>query len=275
MDADDVRKNFYLYRDTNGHGQWSVFPWDKDWTFGIQGDGGPHLSHPFFGDQAHRKPNANQWNKLYEAVFNDPVLQEMYLRRLRTVMDELLQPPGTPPSEGRYEQLADGLVASMGDDRPAGASSSAVKSFVRTRRNTLYNDHASAGPITVLVPEFTSATYFVPGDNSLGRTWTELDFNDDAWTDAETGFGYENTASNFEDLIKTRVKPTESESNSTSLFVRIPFTIEEPSDFNNLTLQMKYDDGFVAYLNGVEVERDNLRTDGPSILRLQSSPPFQ
>ena len=48
MDADDVRKNFYMYRDTNGNGEWHMFPWDKDWTFGVEGDGAPHLRHPFF-----------------------------------------------------------------------------------------------------------------------------------------------------------------------------------------------------------------------------------
>ena len=52
MDADDVRKNFYMYRDTNGTQQWSIFPWDKDWTFGVTGDGGTYLTHPFFGDYA-------------------------------------------------------------------------------------------------------------------------------------------------------------------------------------------------------------------------------
>ena len=59
----------------------------------------------------HRKQNANQWNVLYETVFNDPVLREMYLRRLRTVMDQMLQPPGTPAEEAFYEQWVDELYA--------------------------------------------------------------------------------------------------------------------------------------------------------------------
>lgn len=44
--------------------------------------------------------------------------------------------------------------------------------------------------------------------------------------------------------------------NSTA-YIRIPFQVDDPSRFDGLTLRMKYDDGFVAYLNGVEVARDN------------------
>ena len=44
----------------------------------------------------------------------------------------------------------------------------------------------------------------------------------------------------------------------TSLFTRIPFTLDSVDDITTLTLRMKYDDGFVAYLNGVEVARDRV-----------------
>src|SRR5690606_31117824 len=35
-----------------------------------------------------------------------------------------------------------------------------------------------------------------------------------------------------------------------SAFVRIPFEVADPSAYELLTLRMRYDDGFVAYLNG-------------------------
>lgn len=44
---------------------------------------------------------------------------------------------------------------------------------------------------------------------------------------------------------------------ASSAFVRLPFTVMSPGDFSTLTLRMKYDDGFVAYLNGTEVARRN------------------
>src|SRR5690606_19053920 len=82
QDADDIRKNFYIYKDTHGTGEWSIFPWDKDFTFGVQGDGGPNLKHPFFGAETHSKINPIQWNMLFDAVFTDPATKQMYLRRL-------------------------------------------------------------------------------------------------------------------------------------------------------------------------------------------------
>ncbi len=142
MDADDVRKNFYAYRDTNGTGEWSIFPWDMDWTFGIKGDGGTYLTHPFFGDYAHRKQNANQWNVLYNVMFNDPVFREMMLRRLRTLMDQLLQPPDTPTAERLFEARVDELVAPIRDH--VGISSSTInslKNYFSTRRQQLYVQH--------------------------------------------------------------------------------------------------------------------------------------
>lgn len=42
-----------------------------------------------------------------------------------------------------------------------------------------------------------------------------------------------------------------------SAYVRVPFTSPDPSIFSSLTLNMRYADGFVAYLNGTEVARRN------------------
>ncbi|MCL4176448.1 MAG: lamin tail domain-containing protein [Verrucomicrobia bacterium] len=42
-----------------------------------------------------------------------------------------------------------------------------------------------------------------------------------------------------------------------SAYVRVPFQIDDKATFNTLTLRVRYDDGFVAYLNGTEVTRRN------------------
>ena len=42
-----------------------------------------------------------------------------------------------------------------------------------------------------------------------------------------------------------------------SAYIRIPFTLSSPAQYNSLALKVKYDDGFVAYLNGTEVARRN------------------
>ncbi len=44
---------------------------------------------------------------------------------------------------------------------------------------------------------------------------------------------------------------------ATSAYLRIPFNVTFPLDFNTLLLNLNYDDGFVAWLNGVECARQN------------------
>ena len=91
--ADDVRKNIYLYNDIQGDGLWRIYPWDLDWTFNIVGghdrQDSQRTEHPFWGVRAFPTADGNnQWNKLYEALFETVEVQEMFLRRLRTLMDE-------------------------------------------------------------------------------------------------------------------------------------------------------------------------------------------
>ncbi|MFV2070053.1 MAG: CotH kinase family protein, partial [Pirellulales bacterium] len=44
---------------------------------------------------------------------------------------------------------------------------------------------------------------------------------------------------------------------SGSVYARYPFLISAPENVQRLTLQLQYDDGFVAYLNGTEITRRN------------------
>ena len=174
QDADDVRKNFYLYRDTNGNGEWSIFPWDKDWTFGVTGDGPPHLYHPFFGDAAHAKQPGTaspQWNLLWEFVFNDATLQPLAMRRLRTLMDQMLQPPGTV--NGLFEQRANATMALLSPNVPGSVSSqiAGVLNFFPQRRTDLYTTYsvASGSPGNQLIPNAQPGVFPV--------TITAVDFN--------------------------------------------------------------------------------------------------
>ncbi len=143
MDSDDVRKNMYMYRDTRGTGEWFILPWDKDWTYGIEGDGGSFLRHPFFGDQFHAKQNANQYSVLWTVIFNDPPLREMYLRRLRTLMDQYLQPPGTPAAAGWFEQRVDQWYRSVSNAIPGiAANVTTLKNYFPTRRTDLFVNYS-------------------------------------------------------------------------------------------------------------------------------------
>ena len=49
----------------------------------------------------------------------------------------------------------------------------------------------------------------------------------------------------------------ELQGTSTDVYLRIPFEVANPSMLDSLTLRVNYDDGFVAYINGLEVARRN------------------
>jgi len=82
------------------------------------------------------------------------------------------------------------------------------------------------------------------------------DFDDSAWlscTGTPGGVGFERTTG-FEDFISIDLQEQMYARNATC-YVRIPFTID--ANYTSLTLNVRYDDGFVAYINGVEVARRN------------------
>jgi hypothetical protein len=64
------------------------------------------------------------------------------------------------------------------------------------------------------------------------------------------------TATGLGPLIKTDVGDLMF-GQSSSAYVRVPFDVADPALHDSLSLRVNYDDGFVAYLNGVEVARRN------------------
>ncbi len=129
-DNDCIAKNYYLYRDNAGTRRWYMLPWDKDLTWGRNWNGSVlndeiwadvdsiseianvSPSHPLFGNQAHQKYDS-LWNRLIDALLDEPNIRGMYLRRLRTLMDEQLQAPGTPYAQLKLEKRIDEMAALM------------------------------------------------------------------------------------------------------------------------------------------------------------------
>ncbi|MHC4749321.1 MAG: chitobiase/beta-hexosaminidase C-terminal domain-containing protein [Planctomycetota bacterium] len=85
-------------------------------------------------------------------------------------------------------------------------------------------------------------------------------FNDLAWTlstGSPGGVGYER-GSGYQSYISVDVEDQMYNGNTTC-HIRIPFVVDttDLAGFNFMRLQIRYDDGFVAYLNGTEVARRN------------------
>lgn len=113
-DVDCCHKNYYLYRDTGHSNEWQMWPWDVDLSFGRV-----WTSAQTYWDQ-HLIPNTALFvgdnNHLPHAIFDTPETRQMYLRRIRTLMEELLRPPGTPAAALHYEPLIDELAAVLAPD---------------------------------------------------------------------------------------------------------------------------------------------------------------
>ena len=111
---------------------------------------------------------------------------------------------------------------------------------------------ASNGLKKVLVPST------VNGGSALGSAWhTVGGVDDSAWLSGSYGVGYD-TSTDYDSFVGIDVdEPMRGA--VTSVFIRIPFDLndETPDRLNFMTLRMRYDDGFVAYLNGVLIASEN------------------
>jgi hypothetical protein len=112
--VDCCHKNYYLYRDTEGTGEWQMLPWDVDLSFGrVWNSGQTYWDELLHSDTGVFVGNNNT---LPIALFGTPAIRQMYLRRLRTLMDELLQPTNTSPADLKYERRINEYAAILAPD---------------------------------------------------------------------------------------------------------------------------------------------------------------
>jgi hypothetical protein len=118
------------------------------------------------------------------------------------------------------------------------------------------------GPIdSVLLEADASCQYFVPLDNSLEATWHLLGFDDNSWSPGTSGLGFESAngtlLAEITTNIKSQMQPSANGSNNASCYFRYEFDFDNVANVNSLLMEIKYDDAFVAYLNGTEVARSS------------------
>ena len=114
---------------------------------------------------------------------------------------------------------------------------------------------------TTLVTIDAAVEAFVPTDNSLetgaGPRWYDVDFDTAGWTSGTGGVGF---GSDYGDLIGTNVAGAWNTAGRTSVYTRYEFELEPDFDaslMDRLNLNMKFDDGYVVYLNGQLVHSVN------------------
>ena len=108
-----------------------------------------------------------------------------------------------------------------------------------------------------LVAENAAKRAMVPAA-ALDDAWRGgADFDDSSWLSGSGGIGYERSTG-YEQFFGINIQATMYSRNA-SCYIRIPFdvTADDLAELSSLTLSVRYDDGFVAYLNGSEVARAN------------------
>ena len=135
QEADDVNANLSAYYDVNGTGTWMPLAYDFNVSWGTSygvsflGRIGEmsnldwFKSHPFFSGyrvRAHQGPTSgsfyNYGNRAVEAVWQSPKFRRLYLRRLRSVMDQVLREPGTTKEETPFWDYVTSITNAIAAD---------------------------------------------------------------------------------------------------------------------------------------------------------------
>ncbi len=94
--------------------------------------------------------------------------------------------------------------------------------------------------------------YYFVGTSQPTDGWTEINYSQTNWQTAKGGFG-------FGDEDDGTVIETVS-----SVFLRKKFTITDISKLSQAILHADFDDGFIAYINGVEIARYHMTGNLPA-----------
>lgn len=112
-----------------------------------------------------------------------------------------------------------------------------------------YSAKAQVDHWETVIYEDDTWKYLVP-TSPVNPSWNTLGFNDASWTNGQGGFGYGDGDDNT------------SFGSTISCYQRITFSIIDINAIEQVVFNIDYDDAFVAYLNGIEINRDNITSAG-------------
>ncbi|MGH9363439.1 MAG: CotH kinase family protein, partial [Thermoanaerobaculia bacterium] len=219
----DTGEDYFLYRRPSD-GRWVLIPWDQNENF---------------------QDPTDAIYRMGIAAVRRLVLHPAFAGRYQALLLEALDGP-----------FAEGVMASR-LDAARGAFSSAeldeIAGFVPARQRAiryLLPRELVAGVEPRYLVRTGDSWRFFRGtrEPSAGTTaWTGVSFSDGAWEEGPGGFGYGDG--------DDRTTLLDMEDGYTTVYLRHAFTLDEPGSIATLTLSVRFDDGFVLYLNGAEVVR--------------------
>jgi hypothetical protein len=95
----------------------------------------------------------------------------------------------------------------------------------------------------------TTFKYFI-GNSEPDKNWNTLLFDDSGWQTGYYSIGYGDGDDST--II----------AHTTSVYTRIPFIVEDKDNIDGIILNLDFDDGFVAFINGIEFARVNMEAFG-------------
>ncbi|UII19200.1 CotH kinase family protein [Fulvivirga ligni] len=101
-----------------------------------------------------------------------------------------------------------------------------------------------------IIREDDSWKFMVP-TSQPSSSWYTNAYDDSEWNEGQAGFGYGDNDDN-----------TVLPDGTIAVLLRYTFNIDDQSIIEDALLHLDYDDGFVAYLNGVEIDRKYLTAAG-------------
>ena len=191
---------------------------------------------------------------------NNFVINDYLPDRTAFALENIFQPSGMYPN-------VDAPVFQIDGTNQHGGRAGTNSSFSMTSTTgTIYYSLDGTDPrvpgtsgdstIATLVAENAAKRVLVP-TGSVNDNWKGAgSFNDSTWTSGTGGVGYERNTG-YQQFISIDLEQ-QMYSRYNTCYIRIPFVFEgESENLVSLTLKVRYDDGFLAYLNGVEVARRN------------------
>lgn len=115
---------------------------------------------------------------------------------------------------------------------------------------------------STLISTNAACRWIIPSSaTNPANTWRGTTFNDAAWNQATAGIGYDRNTSgvNYLPEIGSGGNLEAAMYNvRQSCYLRVPFTVASPGSVTSLKLRLKYDDGFIAHLNGQPLLADGV-----------------
>lgn len=178
--------------------------------------------------------------------------------------------PITPPGDLELGQVVNRLAYGPSDYDLARIAGIGIGSYVEEQLDPASIDESTNDALNAVESEMFELRFFTDdtlilaegdtwsyfkGTQEPPANWNDPGFDASSWLTGSVGIGYGDG--------DDRTELDDMRGFYTSVYLLSEFTVDDPSAVDQLVLSMDYDDGFVAYVNGVEVGRENMSGSPP------------